>query len=186
VGNKTAKKKGLSDEKTGFDRRISVGTWIEADIWRASLHLRERTDLCHRGVRHPLVQIQPEYALLYPLRAANQRRLAKSKENWMVLPTDQSEFQKALPTCERFYGDIAVLAVGALEGLEKCRLLRHIDGCRRCTALREEFAEIVSALDVLCGRDDYAAALHKNLIVEPFRWDEMRSQRRPCSPPIID
>jgi hypothetical protein len=62
---------------------------------------------------------------------------------------DHFEFRISPPECERFDDDIAVLAIGALDGVEKCRLLRHLDACARCEALREDYAVTAEALQAL-------------------------------------
>jgi hypothetical protein len=53
------------------------------------------------------------------------------------------------PECEQFRGDVAVFVIGALEGDERCRLLRHLDSCPHCDSLREELSEIARALEGL-------------------------------------
>lgn len=125
-----------------MDRRI------EGDIWRASLHLRQGTDLCHQGVRHTPVQVQPGHALLHPLRAFRSTNRSVNR-TMLALRIDHSEFETSHPDCERLQDDIAVLAVGALDGVERCRLLRHLDGCPRCEAFREDYAETAMALEAL-------------------------------------
>lgn len=51
--------------------------------------------------------------------------------------------------CDRFHGDIAVLAVGALGRDEERRLLDHLDGCPRCAVLRWKLSEAVKALETI-------------------------------------
>jgi hypothetical protein len=114
------------------------------------LHLREGTDLCHRGVCYSPVQVQSDHALLDPLRTVRSAHRSPSpRGNSVALRIDHSKVQMSDPECERFCDDIAVLAVGALDGVEKCRLLRHLDGCLRCEALREDYVETAMALEVV-------------------------------------
>jgi hypothetical protein len=65
----------------------------------------------------------------------------------------QSVIHTSPPECERFRGDIAVFVIGALDGVERARLLNHLDGCPQCDALRDELSETARALEALrpCG-----------------------------------
>ena len=66
-----------------------------------------------------------------------------------MITDDHSAIPTSPPGCERFRGDIAVLAIGALDDVERGRLLSHLDACPRCDALRDEFLETARALEML-------------------------------------
>lgn len=125
-----------------------MGERIEGAMWRTSLHLREGTDLRHQGVRHPPVQVQPDHALFNPLRAFGSTGRSVNSGT-LPLRIDRSELETSHPACDRLHDDIAVLAVGAIDGVERSRLLRHLDGCPRCEAFREDYGEVAMTLDAL-------------------------------------
>jgi hypothetical protein len=53
------------------------------------------------------------------------------------------------PDCEAFRDDLAALAIGALTGLERARVLAHLEGCPPCTAEVEELAATADVLTTL-------------------------------------
>jgi len=63
-----------------------------------------------------------------------------------MVSNGHSDIHTSPRECERWQGDIAVFVIGALEGVERDRLLTHLDGCPRCESLREELAETALAL----------------------------------------
>lgn len=63
-----------------------------------------------------------------------------------------SAIHASSPGCERFRGDIAVFVIGALDGVERGRLLNHLDGCPQCDVLRDELSETARALEALRWR----------------------------------
>ena len=75
--------------------------------------------------------------------------LAEPRRNRVAPGIDHSESQTSPPECDRFHDDIAVSAVGALDGVEFRRLLRHLDECPHCEAVREEYAATARALETL-------------------------------------
>jgi hypothetical protein len=125
-----------------------VGERIEAGIGRASSHLRERADLYLRGLRDSTVQVQPDRALLDPLIVVGSARGSRKPGRTMVADGD-SAIHTSSPGCERFRGDIAVFVIGALDGVERGRLISHLDACPQCDALRDELSETARALEVL-------------------------------------
>jgi len=60
-----------------------------------------------------------------------------------------SNIQASPPECGRFRGDLAVFVIGALDGVERDRLLGHLDACRQCDALRNELSETARALEAV-------------------------------------
>jgi hypothetical protein len=62
---------------------------------------------------------------------------------------DHPEFPTPSPDCTEFHDDLAVLALGALDGDEVHRLLDHLAACPHCTALREDYSKAARALEAL-------------------------------------
>jgi hypothetical protein len=60
-----------------------------------------------------------------------------------------SAIQASPPECGRFRGDLAVFVIGALDGVERDRLLAHLDACPQCDALRDELSETTQALEAM-------------------------------------
>jgi hypothetical protein len=127
-----------------------MGRSIEFAIRSTSPHLPQGTDLRHERLRNSSIPLQPQYALLDPLtaiRSANDRPPRESKPTVRV--QDHPEFPTPSPECEGFHDDLAVWAVGALDGDEVHRLLEHLDACPHCTALREDYSKAARALESL-------------------------------------
>ena len=53
------------------------------------------------------------------------------------------------PECDAFRDDLASLAIGALTGLDRARVLDHLEGCPHCTAEVEELSATADALTTL-------------------------------------
>jgi predicted anti-sigma-YlaC factor YlaD len=53
------------------------------------------------------------------------------------------------PGCEAFRDDLASLAIGALTGLDRARVLAHLEECPHCTAEVEELSATADALTTL-------------------------------------
>ena len=53
------------------------------------------------------------------------------------------------PECEAFRDDLASLAIGALTGLDRARVLDHLEGCSHCTVEVEELSATADALTAL-------------------------------------
>ena len=51
--------------------------------------------------------------------------------------------------CEGFHDDLAVLAIGALTGHDRARILSHLEGCPSCAAELEELSAAADALATL-------------------------------------
>jgi hypothetical protein len=127
-----------------------MGRSIEFAIRKTSSHLPQGTDLCHERLRNSSIPLQPQYALLDPLtaaRSANDRSPRESKP--MVRMRDHPEFPTPSPECTGFQDDLAVWAVGALDGDEVHRLHGHLDACPHCSALREDYLKVARALETL-------------------------------------
>ena len=50
------------------------------------------------------------------------------------------------PECASFQDDLAVLAVGALTGHERARLVAHLEECPQCSTKLEELSVAADAL----------------------------------------
>jgi len=127
-----------------------MGRSIESAIRKASSHLPQGTDLRHGRLQNSLIPLQPQYALLDPLigsRSANDRPPRESKPTFSS--QDHPEFPTPSPECSGFQDDLAVWAVGALDGDEVRRLVDHLDACPHCTVLREDYDKVARALEVL-------------------------------------
>jgi hypothetical protein len=121
---------------------------IESDVGGAASDLREGTDLRRRGVPYPAVQVQPVHALLDPLSLVGSAW--GGDPLWrFVTSNHHPAIHASPPECERWQGDIAVLVIGELDGVERDRLLSHLDGCPHCRSLREELSETARALATL-------------------------------------
>ena len=158
-----------------------MGKCIAADIWRTSLHLRDRADLCQRGVQDSSVQVQPDHSLLDPLRVASSAHGSPSLNRSCPIPLiNHSRFQMPPTGCERFHDDIAVFAVGALGGAEKGRLLRHLDGCTRCEALRKEYSETAETLEALISVGSESCQLVPRIIKSIRGRPQVPFRKRSC------
>jgi hypothetical protein len=82
----------------------------------------------------------------------------------MVQLIDDSHVPGLPPECERVQDDLAVLAVGALDGLEGCRLLRHVAGCPRCEASLEEYALTARALETVVSIGIESSGLSRRIM----------------------
>ena len=51
--------------------------------------------------------------------------------------------------CDALHDDLAVLAIGALTGHDRARVLAHLEGCPHCAAELEEFAATADGLTTL-------------------------------------
>jgi hypothetical protein len=51
------------------------------------------------------------------------------------------------PECDAFHDDLASLAVGSLTGVDRARVLAHLEECSHCT---DEVEELAAAADALC------------------------------------
>ena len=127
-----------------------MGRRIEIAIWRTSSYLPQGTDLRHERLRNSPIPLQSQHALLDPLTAARSTHDPPLRENKpMVRMQDHPEFPTPSPECEGFQDDLAVLAVGALDGDEVHRLLDHLDACPNCAALLEDYSKAARALETL-------------------------------------
>ncbi len=67
----------------------------------------------------------------------------------MFVLSDHSKYPTRSPGCEGFQDDIALLAIGTLDGYERSELLLHLDFCVHCASLYLELSEVVRALGAL-------------------------------------
>jgi hypothetical protein len=58
------------------------------------------------------------------------------------------------PECEAFRDDLASLAIGALTGLDRARVLAHLEVCPHCTAEVEELSATADVLTTLIADAD--------------------------------
>ncbi len=58
------------------------------------------------------------------------------------------------PECEAFRDDLASLAIGALDGLDRSRVLGHLEGCPHCTVAVEELSAAADVLTTLIADAD--------------------------------
>jgi hypothetical protein len=68
---------------------------------------------------------------------------------------EHPEFPTRPPRCDGFQDDIAVLAIGALDGSEQSELLSHLDSCAYCAALYQQLSEVVRTLKALIPRNRF-------------------------------
>ncbi len=58
------------------------------------------------------------------------------------------------PECEAFRDDLASLAIGALDGLDRARVLAHLEDCPQCTVEVEELSATADVLTTLIADAD--------------------------------
>jgi hypothetical protein len=76
--------------------------------------------------------------------------------------------------CGELIDDIAVSAVGGLNRVEWGRLLRHLDACTHCDALRAEYTEAVRALEILIPLGGDPPRLSHRFVASIRRANELR------------
>jgi hypothetical protein len=126
-----------------MDRRIELA------IRTTSSYLPQGAGLRHERLRNSPIPLQSRHALLDPLTAASTNDPPFRESKAMVKMQDHPEFPMPSPECEGFQDDLAVLAVGALDGDEVHRLLDHLDACPHCSALLEDYSKAARALETL-------------------------------------